>query len=403
MITTAQHRKSLTRSEMTAAMFSAAEAGAQVGRIAKAAGVRQKDVMAVVKVKGNEALNGAVAGTAYAWTFDQLAALGDFADDPKALEAIKEAAANEDADAEDVDWAIRIEQTKREKRRKAEAHRAELEKARQRVRDMAELSERATPVWRLRTPDGQRITAEEHADCNGQVWVLEEGDDDQYKPYCTSPALYGHAEPGSPMGRNGKTTAEMEAEKSARAAVKKGNLEWDAAQTRRRQWLADLVKRRNLPKETVNALVGHVNAALLGGGWGLCDDLNKEPTTEILAILLGLTGDKAKDRVGFPEHVAKDPRRAPQLQFAAVAAVREKSASRAAWRTDGQRCDWVRQPTAQWFAILEALGYQLTPIERAVKDGEPYDPHKKQRAAITASAKPVADQAAADAQTAAAA
>ncbi|MFD5384824.1 hypothetical protein ACFWMG_07625 [Streptomyces sp. NPDC127074] len=40
MITTAQHRKGLSAAEMNQAMFSAAEADAQVGRIAKAAGVR---------------------------------------------------------------------------------------------------------------------------------------------------------------------------------------------------------------------------------------------------------------------------------------------------------------------------------------------------------------------------
>ncbi|QEU90546.1 ParB/Srx family N-terminal domain-containing protein [Streptomyces kanamyceticus] len=397
MITTAQHRKPLTQGEMTAAMFSAAEAGAQVGRIAKAAGVRQKDVKTVVKVKNDKALSGAVANSAYAWTFDQLAALSEFADDAEALTAITKAAEDEDA-ADEIDWTIQIERTKREKQAKAEAHRAELEKAGQKVRDMTELSERATPVWRLRTPDGERITTEDHAECQGQVWVLEEDDDEKLKPYCTSPVLYGHAEPGSSLGGNGtKNAAEKEAEKAARAAVKKGNLEWDAAEGRRRQWLADMVKRRNLPKDTTNTLTAHINAALLAGTWGICDDLNKEPTTEILATLLGITGDKAKYRTNFPDHVAKDPRRAVQLQWAALAAVREKHATRSAWRTDAQRAPWARNPTGRWFEILEALGYQLTPIEQAVKDDEPYDPYKKKRAAITASAAPEqADQMPAD-------
>lgn len=405
MITTAQHRKPLTRGEVTAAMFSAAEAGAQVGRIAKAAGVRQKDVRAVVKVKSDKALNEVVSSANYAWTFDQLAALHEFAGDPEALAAITEAAeeaAEDEGAADEVDWNIAIERTRRDKRAQAEAHRAELEKAGEKVRDRAELSDRATPVRRLRTPEGEWVSPEEHAACKGQVWVLEDPDDAQLKPYCTSPALYGHAGPGSPAGGSVQTTAEKEAEKAARAAVKKGNIEWDAAEGRRRQWLADMVKRRDLPKGTANVLIGHVNAALLGGQWGLCDDLNKESTTEILALLLGLTGKKAKCRLDFPEHVAKDPRRAPQLQFAAVAAVREKSATRFAWRTDSQRCDWIRQPTARWFAILAALGYQLTPIEQAVKDGEPYDPNKKKHAAITASPEPEqADQApAADEQPA---
>ncbi|MEU8887335.1 ParB N-terminal domain-containing protein [Streptomyces sp. NPDC048442] len=381
MITTAQHRKSLSSSEMNQAMFSAAEAGAQVGRIAKAAGVRQKDVKTLVKVRSDEKLSAAVIGaSSYEWTFEHLAALSEFADDAEALTAITEAAADDDADEGDVDWAIAIERTKRDKRTKAEAHRTELEAAGQRIRDAEELSERAMAVWRLRG-----IRAEEHAECKGQVWVFDETRGDRYEPYCTAPGLYGHTVPEGGSGNGGtKTDAQRETERAARAAVKKGNIDWDAAETVRRTWITDLIKRRNLPKNTVNALVGHVNEALLSGTWGICDDLNKEPTTEILASFLGLSTQQASNRSRFAEHVAKDPRRAPQLQFAAVAAVREKCANRSAWRTDEQRAPWTRQPTARWFKVLESLGYPLTPIEQSVVDDEPYDPAKKTpRAAIT--------------------
>ncbi|MDX3387550.1 ParB/Srx family N-terminal domain-containing protein [Streptomyces niveiscabiei] len=381
MITTAQHRKSLTPSEVNQAMFSAAEAGAQVGRIARAAGVRQKDVRTVVKVRSDEKLSAAVASaSSYAWTFEHMAALAEFADDAEALGAITEAAAEEDADASDIDWAIAIERTKRDQRAKAEAHRAELEAAGQKVRDAEELSERAVAVWRLRG-----ISAEEHADCKGLVWVFDERRGDRYEPYCSAPGLYGHTAPVSASGSGAtKTAAEVEAERAARAAVKKGNLDWDAAEALRRKWITDLIKRRNLPKNITNDLIGHVNNALLNGSWGISEDLNKEPTTEILAAFLGLNSQQAKNRGGFAGHVAKDPRRAPQLQFAALAAVREKCATRSAWRTDSQRSDWSRKPTGRWFMVLEALGYPLTPIEQSVVDDEPYDPTKKKpRAAIT--------------------
>ena len=386
MITTAQHRKSLTTSEMNQAMFSAAEAGAQVGRIAKAAGVRQKDVKTLVKVRSDEKLSAAVSGAgSYEWTFEHLGALSEFADDAEALAAITEAAADEG----DVDWAIAIERTKRDKRTKAEAHRTELETAGQKIRDVEELSERAMPVWRLRG-----ITTEEHAECKGQVWVFDERRGDRYEPYCSAPGLYGHTVPESTSSGSGtKTTAEKEAERAARAAVKKGNIDWDAAEVVRRKWITDLIKRRNLPKNTANALIGHVNEALLSGTWGICDDLNKEPTTEILAAFLGLNAQQAKDRTSFAGHAAKDPRRAPQLQFAAVAAVREKCANRSAWRTDDQRAPWTRKPTARWFKVLESLGYPLTPIEQSVVDEEPYDPAKKKaRAAIASGSAPEAEQ-----------
>ncbi|MDT0459134.1 ParB N-terminal domain-containing protein [Streptomyces sp. DSM 41527] len=389
MITTAQHRKGLSPSEMNQAMFSAAEAGAQVGRIARAAGVRQKDVKTLVKVRSDEKLSAAVSGaSSYEWTFEHLAALSEFADDAEALAAITDAAARERASERDVEWVIAVERTKRDKRIAAEAHRAELEAAGQQLREAEELSERAMPVWRLRG-----ISTEEHAECRGLVWVFDERRADRYEPYCSAPGLYGHTVPVGSSGTGGtKTAAEVEAERAARAAVKKGNIDWDAAENLRRKWIADLIKRRNLPKATTNTLIGHVNNALLNGSWGICDDLNKEPTTEILADFLGLNAEQAKDRGSFAGHVAKDPRRAPQLQFSAIAAVREKCATRAAWRTDGQHAPWTRKPTGRWFQVLASLGYPLTPIEQSVMDGEPYDPSKRKPRAITSGSEPEAEQ-----------
>ncbi|WP_024760909.1 ParB N-terminal domain-containing protein [Streptomyces exfoliatus] len=386
MITTAQHRKELSASEMNQAMFDASEAGARVERIAKAAGVRQKDVKALVKVRSDEKLNAAVAGASgYEWTFEHLAAMAEFADAPAALAAITEAAARPRATERDVEWAITVERTRLEKKDKAEAHRTELETAGRKIRDIEELSDRATPIRHLKG-----VNTEVHAECQGEVWVLDGRWGDRYEAYCSSPVLYGHEV--ATGGGGPKSDAQKEAERVARAAVKQGNIDWDAAQVMRRKWLTDLIKRRNLPKAATNALVGHVNEALLGGTWGLSDELNKESTTEILGGFLGLSAQQAKNRAAFAEHAAKDPRRAPQLQFAAVAAVREKCASRSAWRTDDQEAPWARKPTAKWFKVLGSLGYQLTPIEQSVADEEPYDPAKKHRAAITSGSEPEAEQ-----------
>ncbi|GAA2242263.1 hypothetical protein GCM10010232_31660 [Streptomyces amakusaensis] len=390
MITTSQQRKGLTTREINQAMFSAAEAGAQVGRIAKAAGVRQKDVRTLVKVRNDEKLSAAVsAASGYVWTFEHMAALSEFADSPEALAAITEAAAARGADESKVQWAIEVERVKRDKAAKAAAHRAELEAAGQKIRDVEELSERAVRVWRL-----SGVTEEEHAGCRGQVWVFDDRRGDRYEPYCSAPGLYGHVTPESAKGSGTggtRTAAEVEAERVARAAVKAGNIDWDAAEVIRRKWLADLIKSRTLPKASTNALIRHVNEALLSGTWGICDDLNKEPTTEILANFLGLNTQQAKDRSAYAEHAAKDPRRAPQLQFAAIAAVREKCANRSAWRTDSQHAPWTRKPTAAWFRVLESLGYQLTPIERSVADETPYDPAKKEPRTSLLSSEPEAE------------
>ncbi|MBD0689350.1 ParB/RepB/Spo0J family partition protein [Streptomyces sp. CBMA123] len=387
MITTSEQRKSLTVREMNQAMFSAAEAGAQVGRIAKAAGVRQKDVKAVVRVHSSEKLSEAVssAGGSYEWTFDHMAALAEFADDADEFAAITEAATGRWADDHDVEWAITRARTRREKRERAATHRAELEAAGHKVRDAEELSDRATPVSKL-----SGVTDEEHAACKGQVWAIDAQRSDRYEPYCVSPVLYGHVTPEA--AQTSAKDAESESGRAALAATKAGNIDWDAAEVIRRKWLADLIKSRTLPKNATNALIGHVNEALLSGTWGISDDLNKGPTTEILANLLGLNAQQAKSRSTFAQHVAKDPRRAPQLQFAAVAAVREKCATRSAWRTDSQQVPERRKPTAAWFRVLESLGYPLTLIERSVAEEKPYDPARREpRASLLGGGEPEAE------------
>ncbi|MFD6468696.1 ParB N-terminal domain-containing protein [Streptomyces goshikiensis] len=377
MITTSQQRKGLTKREMNQAMFSAAEAGAQVGRVAKAAGVRQKDVRTLVKVRNDEKLSAVIsAASGYAWTFEHMAALSEFADDPEALAVISEAAAAKGADESKVQWAIEVERVKRDKAAKMQAHRAELEAAGQKIREIEELSERAMAVWRLRG-----VSTEEHATCRGQVWVADDRRGDRYEPYCSAPGLYGHIEPETAKGSgtgSTRTAAEVEAQRKANAAVKSGNVDWDAAEVIRRKWITDLIKSRSLPKASTNAMIRHVNEALLSGTWGISDDLNKEPTTEILSAFLGLSMEQARHRSAFAQHAAKDPRRAPQLQFAAIAAVREKCATRSAWRTDSQHTPERRKPTAAWFRVLESLGYPLTPIEQSVVDEKPYDQAKEE-------------------------
>ncbi|MEY9937628.1 ParB N-terminal domain-containing protein [Streptacidiphilus sp. MAP5-3] len=387
MITSAQHRRGLTQAETMAAMFTAAEAGADVRSIATAAGVKRRDVKALVKSRSDATLKQSLEASSYAWTFEQLAALGEFADDPDAVAAITAAADNYRPESS-IEWQISIQRAKRETREQAEAHRAELQEAGQQIRERPELSDRATPVWRLRTTEGERIGPQEHAGCKGQIWVLDSDDDSKLTPYCSAPVLYGHAEPGTATGKV-SGDEDQEAEKKARAAVKVGNLHWDAAETRRRRWISDLIKRRTLPKDTATALTGHISTALLDGTWDVGGSLNSDRTTEILAALLGLPPKQHAHRSGFTDQVSKDPRRAVQLQFAAIAAVRERSAGRYAWRTDHMRCAEIRRPTAKWLTILEALGYTPSPVERAVMDDVAYDPDARPQ--FTDDAEPEAD------------
>ncbi|WP_424212719.1 ParB N-terminal domain-containing protein [Streptomyces sp. BI20] len=379
MITTARHREDLTTAELTGALFAAAEAGADPARVAKAGRVRQKDVKTARAVMSNERIKKAVSRR-YDWTLDEMEAVAEFADEPNVVDIITEAAEQAVADkkpdpAAHVAWVIRTERNRRAVRMAAQAHRAELEAGGARIRDLSELSERATPVWRLKTTTGKRITTTEHAECKGLVWVLEDPEEDTaYQPYCVSPALYGHAAPGA--GKTGEQiTAEAAAAKAARSAVKKGNAHWDTATECRRQWIANLVQARTLPRDIAAVLTAHVTAALVDGTWRVASELNKGPVTEVLAKFLNLRGPKSRERSEFTAHIAKSPARALAFQWATVAAVQEKGAgSRVAWRTDEQRSNTLRSATAEWLRTLEAIGYSPSPIERAVMNDEEYHP-----------------------------
>jgi ParB family chromosome partitioning protein len=373
MVTTARHREALAIDEEAVALFAASEAGASLSRIAKAAGIRQKDAKAAVRAGRSTAAREAAAHAPdRAWTFEELAALAEFEDDPEAMSRITETLTGYRANADSLRHAIQRERTSRQKRAAAHAHRAELEAAGQRIRDREELPEKAAPVAGLTTLTGQQITAEDHAACPGHVWILSTDTGDRYEPWCRNTCLYEHITP---------LTRRREADKTAREenlhptpAVKKANVEWDAAEVVRREWLAEFVKRRTLPKAASAQLTQTVTRALVNGS-DILNELAKARTTDILVQLIGMNTDRAAiHRWDFADHIAQDPRRAVQQQFAAVAACHESTMRRDIWRTDRLTTPYERRRAGAWLTLLESLGYAPSLIERAVIDGEPYTP-----------------------------
>lgn len=359
MLTTARHRTPLTKGEETAALFEAAALGADTKRLAAAAGTTQVHAKQVAKLAKSQSVRAAVAHRADSGAPDleDLAVLAELENtDPKAAE--KAMADMAKSPHLNHGWIIRRTMTESKQRREAETHRAELEAAGARIRTRDELRDSAVRVRTLTD-----ITPDQHAACQGQVWVLED-DESRYLPYCTNPALYGHTVPAQAQGK--PSTAE-------RRATIEGNRDWDTAEEIRREWLATFIGRTRRPKAEADRMTQITAHVLMSGS----DVINRRATHPA-------TTARLCQWLNLPQHtspanraaaVAKNPARATAMAFAAVAAAYEQHAVRTVWRTDGDHARAaIRTEAAEYLGWLITLGYQPSPIEQAVADNEPYNP-----------------------------
>uniref|UniRef100_UPI003F49669C ParB/RepB/Spo0J family partition protein n=1 Tax=unclassified Streptomyces TaxID=2593676 RepID=UPI003F49669C len=373
MVTTARHRQGLTLAEEASALFSAAELGADLGRITAAAGLKtQKQAKRLIRAGSSR--TAVRAASRYDLTIDQMAALAELAEQSRdAAKRVEEAMAK---GARNIDFLMQRETAALKREAKIDAHRAALTKAGAKIVAADDLGAKARPV-----ADIPGISATRHeAQCQGHVWVLAD-DADQYAPWCKNVNLYGHAEaikaaadraakdaPAGPA-QSSETPEGKAARKRARAAVKAGNLDWDAATAVRRAFLAKVCTGK-ISRKRADAMTRIVTLVMARPGLA-ADCMKAIGGDEITAEILGVKTHA--DVVRAVEQAS--PQRLPVLQFAIIAGGFEYRARREAWRTDDQRNPYVRGPVALWFRWLtDLLGYEPEAIEAAVRDDQPYDP-----------------------------
>ncbi|MER6521863.1 ParB N-terminal domain-containing protein [Streptomyces sp. NPDC001553] len=359
MVTTARHRASLTRSEEAAGLFDAAALGADAKRIAAAGAVTQVAAKQIQKLAKSDAVRAAAAHRTGngAPDLEVMAMLAELeADDPQA--AAGALAEMDAAPNGNHAWIIRRTRNASRARQAAQTHRAELEKAGAAIRTVGELRDSATRVIAL-----PGITVEKHATCQGHVWALEESAN-AYTAYCTSPELYGHKMPANTGGAAKVSPDE-------RRAIRAGNTDWDTADEMRAEWLAAFFGRSRRVKAVTDRMT-EIIATVLVSSADVVNRRGSHPATRTrLCTWMGLpqhTDEKARAAA-----VAKTPAKATLWTFAAIVAAYEQHVVRTVWRTDGAHAQAsVRTETAGYLKWLTGLGYEPTPIERAVIDGKPY-------------------------------
>lgn len=355
MVTTAVHRAPLTTAEQAAALFEAAELGATARELAAAAGKSQKEARAMVKAGGSSAV---VKVAAAPLSLADLARLAELEEQAPDLAEEVETAITARPDGGHA-WRITDALSRAAARKEAADHRAQLTAQGVQFRTPAELCDKAVPVHRLRG-----TSVEEHAVCQGHVWVLTSPDSRRYTPYCSNAVVFGHELTG------GETKKVSPAE---RRRIIAGNGHWDAATQVRREWLAELLGRTGLPKAVTDPMLRIAAGAMMTPDAIVQSKQAHPRRTEILAQLLGMTG-----RQGWKDTIAKRAgtvRRAPAHLFATVAACYELYVLRTAWRTDEHHGGAeARRDTARYLGWLVELGYRPCPIEAAVIDDTAYDP-----------------------------
>jgi ParB family transcriptional regulator, chromosome partitioning protein len=367
-----RHRNPLAPIEEADALFAAREAGATKTRIRKSTGLKPPEITAALAAA---TLSSETRASAEALprelTLEDLAILAEFEGDSDALDQLLNAAR----------WHGTLdhhaERLRQERADQAEHEQLcqELEEAGITVTDA--LPPGGQPLSVLRY-DGDDLTPESHAGCPGRGAFFRSYEPTSPVYYCADPTAHGHtfrhdgsadgSEAAGAAGTSGPTSSpERGPSEAARRLVIQGNKAWKAAGEVRKRWLAGhLFPRRTAPREVAQ----FVAQQLLTMPDPLRSGLAAATSRPLFAEITGKTADEWQEACAT---VAAG--RLPLLMLAPIATAYEQAMTEGegknTWRAD-RYSPCPRQEAGRYFAFMASVGYQLSDIEQAVANGEPY-------------------------------
>ncbi|GIG57148.1 hypothetical protein Lfu02_15200 [Longispora fulva] len=361
------HRTDLTSAEVAAGIEQLQIEGLSVTGIMKKTGIKRAKVAQALTVAGMGEAKTAVAGL----DIPQAATAAAFADDPKALARLVEAA-KEGPDA--FKKKVIAETQTKESAAKLAARTAELTAAK--VTLLAKQPDTYnTPVQRVNAlaHDGKALTAADHATCPGHAAYLTIRSWDgavMEDYYCTDWKANKHKQRNQ-QGAFSVTGPLTDKEKAARKEVRENNAAMRVAIAFRHDWIRDnLMTRKTLPKGAALLIAElMVTEAHLIGRW------MRDPARPLLAEFMGQeTGSKVEVK-------ATTDARCHIYSLAVIAAAHERELGPRSW--DGA----PNTTAARWLTFLGSLGYPIDPIEQKIIDKVTADAKKKAKAEAKAAAK----------------
>lgn len=380
------YRRNFAPVEEATVLFAAHEAGATRTRLRKATGRKAEEIKTALKAgQLSQQTREAAGDLARQLDLNELALLAEFDDDPGAVSQLL------DARQRGYPMDYTAERIRQDRAEAAEHQRLaeELQAGGFQITD--EVPPGGMRLSQLQH-DGQDLTPEAHGDCPGRGVYFPHWNLTQPVHYCASPQEHGHTplsqvlsrqhgnspavdgepgttdESGDPVPGGFRVQPADEQLTHARRLVIEGNKAWQAAAEVRKRWLAEvLFARRNAPREVAQFVARQLLSM-------------PEPLHSGLTVAPG--------RIGFTEITRQDAghwlgicdtapaSRLPLLMLAPIATTYEyamtEGLGRATWRTDNTYSPCPRAGAGNYLSFLASLGYQLTPIERAVAESVPY-------------------------------
>jgi ParB family chromosome partitioning protein len=424
MLISSRFRRDLSVPEKAAALFSASQAGMSKAEIRRATGLKAAEIRAGITAGGLSAeTRKLIESGCYEWTLEDLALIAPFEGDPNTMNRIVEALGY----GQPLNYIVQKLHDEREAHARRSELIADLEAKGVTVLDHA--PDGATSLYGLcagpapgpddgpdpdsgqpdataadshgsDTDDGQadedgakEMDPAAHASCPGAVAVLRPW---QQEPswYCLDPDKYGHPrkhQPVLPLARGGSDPGTGSPDDSTepdpgRKLVISGNKAWDAAAKVRHRWLAAFLSRKAPPAGSGTFVAQFVTTQIITMPPPLCQALG------------GIRNTGTYERISGPApgdaSAAAQPR-LWMLALAPIAAAYEDqmtatTVSRSTWRTD-RHSSCPRADAGIWLSFLARAGYPLSPIERAVADGVPYQGDAVHSELIAAAAGDVAE------------
>ncbi|UTX53277.1 ParB/RepB/Spo0J family partition protein [Leucobacter aridicollis] len=333
-----EQRTELTETDRIEAWKQLEFEGLSVAQIAKRTGTKRDRVKTGLNVAKAET---GAALVDQGVTLDQAAILIEFADDAELTEELTGAAVN---DPDYFPHAVERARRDRQERIAAQPH---IDAARaagyEILEEIGYYDESPYPLHILLTATGETVRKSDVEGKEGiAVYIRCWNGEPSIRYYVTDPTAHGFTINNQYGGRPAKGPM-TDDQKSERKQLIENNKAWDAAETVRREWLAQFLSRKALPKNTVNLAAW----ALTENIYSVANNLSDGRT--LACELLGVKS--------AGNHLAAQPGKAGNVLLAAVIATLEKSTSRQSWR-------YPDEHVAHYLAQVADWGYPLSPVEK---------------------------------------
>ena len=347
-----EHREAVTDADRVAAYQQLAFEGLSPAVIAKRLSTKPAMVKAGIAVAENGTAASAIVS--HSLTLDQAASLIEFEGDDETVADLIDVAENDPAQFAHA--AQRARDERRLAKIKADATADLIERGYEILdRDRGYYETDYISIRELTTKDGDPVTVEAIADAPGRAafvrtyFTSEEAD---VRYFLKDPKAAGFRKSSGSGASSGPMTDDEKAERKTLIA---NNKAWASAEVVRREWLAEFLSRKTLPKDATTVIAQGLTVHRREVGTAATNG------NTLAHTLMGIERGGYWDGDKLAAIIEHSPAKAHHVTLAVVLGGIEDSTSKNTWR-------YPELSKALYLSQLAAWGYSLSEVEQIVVD-----------------------------------